>query len=73
MIGAFGDFDFMNLTGKFGDPSSPATGNEKESSAWYAGGRLGYLISPTFLGYIDGGWTQTRFDGFGLNGAVVPR
>jgi len=72
VIGAFGDFDFMNLTGKFGDPSGPVTGNEKESSAWYAGGRLGYLISPTFLGYIDGGWTQTRFDGFGLNGNFVP-
>ena len=72
VIGAFGDFDFMDLNGKFGDPSGPVTGNEKESSAWYAGGRLGYLISPTFLGYIDGGWTQTRFDGFGLNSAFVP-
>lgn len=72
VIGAFGDFDFMDLNGHFGDPSGPVTGNEKESSAWYAGGRLGYLISPTFLGYIDGGWTQTRFDAFGLNTAAVP-
>ncbi len=72
VIGAFADFDFMDLNGHFGDPSGPVTGNEKERDAWYAGGRLGYLISPTFLGYIDGGYTQTRFDAFSLNGNFVP-
>lgn len=72
VIGAFADFDFMDLNGHFGDPFGPVTGNEKESSAWYAGGRLGYLISPTFLGYIDGGWTQTRFDAMSFNTAAAP-
>lgn len=71
VIGAFGDFDFMDLTGNFGDPSGPVTGNEKESSAWYVGGRLGYLVTPSLLTYVDGGYTQTRFDGFGFNGAFV--
>jgi outer membrane immunogenic protein len=33
----------------------------KEQSAGYVGGRLGYLITPTVLGYFDGGWTRTRF------------
>lgn len=72
VIGAFADFDFMDLTGHFGDPSGPVTGNEKESSAWYAGGRLGYLITPSVLGYIDGGYTETRFDAMGFNTAAVP-
>ena len=35
VIGAFGDYDFMDLQGTFGDPSGPVTGAEKESGAWY--------------------------------------
>lgn len=66
VIGAFGEYDFQDLTGTLSgigvNGGIPAFANEKESSAWYAGGRLGYLITPTLLGYVDGGWTQTRFD-----------
>lgn len=66
VIGAFGQYDIQDLKGTISgvgvDRGIPAFGNEKESSAWYAGGRLGYLITPTLLGYVDGGWTQTRFD-----------
>jgi outer membrane immunogenic protein len=38
------------------------TADEKESSAWAAGGRIGYLITPSVLTYVNGGWTQTNFD-----------
>lgn len=72
VIGAFADFDFMNLTGHYGDPSGPVVGNEKESSAWYAGGRIGYLITPNVLGYIDGGYTETRFDAVNFYSSLVP-
>ena len=72
VIGAFGDFDFMDLHGNFGDPSGPVVGREKESSAWYAGGRLGYVVTPSLLAYVDGGWTQTRFDAVSFNSAFVP-
>lgn len=68
VVGAFGDFDVMSLTGTL-SPSelftnvvtSPVAANVKETNAVYAGARLGYLVSPTFLTYVDGGWTQTRF------------
>jgi outer membrane immunogenic protein len=61
VVGAFADYDFMNLRGTFSDPSGPVTGSEKETGAWYAGGRLGYLVTPSLLTYVDGGYTQTRF------------
>lgn len=66
VIGAFADYDFMNLGGTFGDPSGPVQGAEKETGAWYAGGRIGYLVTPSLLTYFDGGYTQTRFDQVGL-------
>jgi outer membrane immunogenic protein len=34
----------------------------KENAAWAVGGRIGYLITPNFLTYWDGGYTQTHFD-----------
>jgi outer membrane immunogenic protein len=73
VIGVFADYDAMDLTGT-NSPSlintatgSPVTFNTKESSAWYVGGRLGYLIDPTFMGFFSGGWTETRF----TNGPVI--
>jgi outer membrane immunogenic protein len=40
---------------------SPETANVKETGAWYFGGRIGYLVTPSLLTYFDGGYTQTRF------------
>jgi outer membrane immunogenic protein len=61
VVGAFADYDFMSLSGTFSDPSGPVTGSESERDAWYAGGRLGYLVTPSLLTYVDGGYTQTNF------------
>jgi len=71
VLGVFGDYDFMSLKGSNtpsevfgfggGTGTTPITGNETETNAWYVGGRLGYLINPSFLTYVDGGYTQTRF------------
>jgi outer membrane immunogenic protein len=62
VVGVFGDYDFMDLHSKnFADVSGIGS-MEKESGAWYVGGRLGYLVTPSLLAYVDGGYTQTRFD-----------
>ncbi len=44
------------------------------TSAWAVGGRLGYTLTPTILTYVNGGYTQARFDGinFVSQGAGVP-
>ena len=43
------------------------TGRERESSTWAVGGRAGVLVTPRFLTYFDGGFTQARFDGVNYN------
>jgi outer membrane immunogenic protein len=65
LVGGFGDYDAMNLTGtvqpQFAVGGLPTQAAEKEQNAWTAGARVGVLISPTVLGFFDGGYTQTTF------------
>jgi outer membrane immunogenic protein len=67
VIGVFGDYDWMNLKGTLTTQLNPVgvgatQADENESSAWAAGGRIGYLVVPSVLTYVGGGWTQARFD-----------
>lgn len=66
VAGPFGDFDLMNSHGVFENESFGATGEESERSAWAIGGRLGYVIGPPLLTYVNGGFSQTKFDGVSL-------
>jgi outer membrane immunogenic protein len=69
VIGAFADYDFSGLkgnlqpTGLIGLGGLGVYGEEKLSSSWAAGGRVGYLVLPQLLGYVSGGYTEARFDG----------
>jgi outer membrane immunogenic protein len=56
VIGAFGDYDLSNITGHLFDV------DEKLSSSWAVGGRIGYVIMPNLLTYVSGGYTQAHFD-----------
>src|SRR5262249_50332066 len=64
LVGAFGDYDFMNLrTHRFANLGAIfGADEEKESASWAAGLRLGYLPYPNLLTFVSGGWTQARFD-----------
>ena len=66
VIGAFADYDFMNLRGTFNESFFGDLGNEKETGAWSVGGRIGYLVTPSLLTYFDGGYTQARFSQINL-------
>ena len=57
VIGAFGDYDLSDITGHVFDVN-----DEKLSSSWAVGGRVGYVIMPNLLGYVSGGYTQAHFD-----------
>ena len=72
VIGAFGDYDFMGLSGNYDDPFNFWTGKENESGAWAVGARIGYLVTPTLLAFFDGGYTQTRFDQVNLFHSGTP-
>jgi outer membrane immunogenic protein len=75
LVGAFGDYAFMNLHGTWADPLAigPAVvGEEKEKAAWAAGLRVGYLPYPNLLTFISGGWTQARFDQINFLSNTIP-
>jgi outer membrane immunogenic protein len=60
VVGAFGDYDFSSLKGKFTTFSS--IGDEKMSSAWSIGGRVGWIALPGLLTYFSAGYTEATFD-----------
>jgi outer membrane immunogenic protein len=82
VVGAFGDYDFDSLKGSHQTPFinlrglvGSATADEKMSSAWSVGGRVGWLITPSLLTYFSGGYTEATFDQqnfFGNTPALVP-
>jgi outer membrane immunogenic protein len=64
VVGVFGDYNFMSLTGNVVNPDFIGTAfqfHEKEKNAWAVGGRVGYAVTPTVLAYVNGGWTEARF------------
>jgi outer membrane immunogenic protein len=69
VIGVFGDWEGGSIRGTMSTPL--IVGAENESSTWAVGGRAGYLVTPRFLSYFDGGFTQARFDQINFNGAGV--
>jgi outer membrane immunogenic protein len=71
VVGAFGDYDFMDVRGNVADQFFGLVGNEQQSAAWGVGGRIGYLVTPSLLTYWDGGFTETRANQINLNSAVT--
>jgi len=69
VIGAFGDFAGGSINGSNSFPG--VTGSERESSTWAVGGRAGVLVTPRFLTYFDGGFTQARCDGVNYYFAIA--
>src|SRR6516165_7090019 len=67
VVGAFADYDFMDLHRTLLLSDGSGAGDEKESSAWAVGGRIGYLVTPNVFTYWNGGFTQTHFDGVNLS------
>ncbi len=67
VVGAFGDYDFSNIHGTLAIPTGGLGGDMNQSSAWSAGARAGIVVTPNLLTYIDGGFTQARFDQVGLS------
>jgi outer membrane immunogenic protein len=72
VIGAFGDYDVASLKGSLNEPFLAMSGSQSETSAWAAGGRIGYAVTPSMLWYFDGGFTQARFSQVNLATTVLP-
>jgi outer membrane immunogenic protein len=72
ILGVLADYDFMNIHGTVLSPLGGLQGNEKESSAWYAGGRIGFAFTPNIMGFTSVGYTQTRTNQVNLATAIAP-
>jgi outer membrane immunogenic protein len=73
VVGAFGDYDWSSIKGKLNPPAAIGlVGDEKMSSAWSVGGRVGWVVLPSLLTYLTGGYTQATFDRTNLNVAFGP-
>jgi outer membrane immunogenic protein len=74
VFGVFADGSFGSLKGSIQDLGLGISGSEKLRDAWAVGARLGYLVAPNVLSYVNGGYTQTYWSGSTLlfNGSVTP-
>ena len=70
VVGVFADYDFMDIHRNLDEAGF--SGEEKESSAWAVGGRIGYLVTPNVFTYWNGGYTQSQFDGVNSSFSTAP-
>jgi len=69
----FGDAQFGDIRGSLADATLNVTGRLKNDTNYAAGVRLGYLISPNALSYVNAGYSHADFKGVVLtdaNGAL---
>jgi outer membrane immunogenic protein len=63
VAGIFGDGQFGNIRGSISDPFFAAEGQAKLRTSYAAGVRLGYLVAPNVLSYVDGGYSGSEWSG----------
>jgi outer membrane immunogenic protein len=64
VAGVFADGQFGSIRGTVQDPvvlGGPITGTQKLEDSWAAGIRLGYLVAPNVLSYVNGGYSGAHF------------
>jgi outer membrane immunogenic protein len=63
VVGAFADYDFMDVHGDHNLLTNGLTGQQKQDQQWAVGARVGYLVMPSLLTYVSGGYTQGHWKG----------
>jgi outer membrane immunogenic protein len=61
VFGAFADYDFADIKGTIQDQNPFFSGETKLNHAWSAGARAGWLVTPSTMSYVNGGYTQAHF------------
>ncbi|WP_298243502.1 outer membrane protein [uncultured Bradyrhizobium sp.] len=61
VAGVFADGQFGSIRATIQDPIGGLTGNQKLETSWAAGVRLGWLVAPNVLSYVNGGYTGAHF------------
>ena len=63
VAGVFADYNFSSLKGSIQDQNPATVGEIKQTDAWAAGVRLGWLVTPAMLTYANGGYSGAKFSG----------
>jgi len=63
VAGVFGDGQFGDIRGTIQDQGPFSVGQEKLRTSWAAGVRLGYLVAPNVLSYVNGGYSGSNWSG----------
>jgi len=71
VAGILADGQFGSISGTIQDQGPFSVGNEKLQDTWAVGARIGYLVAPNVLSYINGGWTASHWSGTTLVSSFV--
>jgi outer membrane immunogenic protein len=63
VAGVFADGQFGDIRGSLSDPFFGTEGREKLKTSYAAGVRLGYLVAPNVLSYVNGGYSGSEWSG----------
>jgi outer membrane immunogenic protein len=70
VLGGFVDGTLSSIKGddatRFSGLGDVTVGQTKQTSAWAVGARIGYLVTPSFLSYFNGGYTGAHFSQINL-------
>src|SRR6185312_9252253 len=61
--GIFADGQFGSIRGSLSDPIFQTEGREKLRTSYAAGVRVGYLVAPNVLSYVNGGYSGSEWSG----------
>jgi outer membrane immunogenic protein len=61
VVGVFGDAQFGDIKGTMS--AGINSGDVKLNTSWAVGGRVGYLVAPNVLSYVNAGYSNAEFGG----------
>ncbi|MDB5574906.1 MAG: hypothetical protein JWR80_82 [Bradyrhizobium sp.] len=67
VAGIFADGQFGNVRGSISDPFFAFEGRQKLETSYAAGVRVGYLVAPNVLSYVNGGYSGSQWSGAGYS------
>jgi outer membrane immunogenic protein len=71
VAGIFADGQFGSIRGSLTDPATAFEGRETLRDSWAAGVRLGYLVAPNVLSYVNAGYSGSQWSGTGMSTLAV--
>src|SRR5882757_7955421 len=63
VAGIFADGQFGEIRGSLSDPNFGTEGREKLRTSYAAGARIGYLVAPQVLSYVNAGYSGSEWSG----------